>query len=1009
MTKDDSKQDYFPLKPNDADGFKKPVSWFGGRELISSLKVMIIYSIYGGNIDPRPWMKANIYPPIEENPKNVEESVNLTWREKSVQIWEWKRKYFQVWDDYLKTHPPTGTNAPQEFWFDYIADSGDGQTGVYGVGCLCFSDLWIEKNEIGEDVKFMPPGQNEFNKTTLLPRGSFLFGGDTAYHVADYSTIHERFQNPFRWAFADVRKFLTVNYKLKADVYQLDSKGDVEKTTPVEFITGEKWDRWNGMLAEPDRNNLEKLKYWDSEPVRPLFGVPANHDYYDDIDGFNRQFRRLPFEDLEENRVDARYQGGNPLSIPTFQREQEASYTVLRLPFNWWLLGIDSENEKLDFRQRVFFKELMLNYDLKKVILATPEPTTVFGRLCDPEDKTATYLKDITGLIGLEQPFLHNGEFLPIQDDPNAPPQINKPKEVEGDYCRLDLSGDVHHYARYWGPDTSNFQKSEFSSDNYASLVAGGGGAFFDATETLIGKSKIIKNGQEVSVPGEIPPQKVFPNIKNSRGDIADRLFDVRNIKKAGYVQIAGAVIAIVIFYSLANVPEIKDFFKSIGNNSFSDDLKSAYPCVYLVLSIVFLITSRYFVHDLVTQLKDVRAKKFTKKNKDKSGKISELIPSLACFLVGIAVYLLLFFQLQFWHEPNIFKNLSMYSESLLLLLHFTIVGLIVWLSIEYSNWLTIRFKLFSDSQKPLDSWLNLFIEFPINQKIGDFLAKHNNFLSRLWQTYRTATVENVPIFILNGLAIAVFIFGIWFFGDHPLSAIGIDLLFTIIAFGGFFGLIAFAVFTGAAYQKFSGKCLFGVIGFWHAFLQILTPFILIYYSPWWFVLIVFATTVITNGVFVRGGANVMKRGSAAFLSFIWVTYGLLVIVPPFFLNKQVALSIMATNLIKHLTGFTDSQGVVAWLPLLLTLIIVGYLGHRMSRVWLGWYLAVSLAFNGHNNEAGGAARIEDFKHILRIKVEKTKLTVYVIGFAKAETDIKNLQPKLVDKFELVCKEFTIK
>lgn len=48
-----------------------------------------------------------------------------------------------------------------------------------------------------------------------------------------------------------------------------------------------------------------------------------------------------------------------------------------------------------------------------------------------------------------------------------------------------------------------------------------------------------------------------------------------------------------------------------------------------------------------------------------------------------------------------------------------------------------------------------------------------------------------------------------------------------------------------------------------------------------------------------------------------------------------------------------------------------------MSRVWFSWYLAVSLLFNGHNNEAGRAARIQGYKHILRIKVEKDKLTEF--------------------------------
>jgi hypothetical protein len=84
-----------------------------------------------------------------------------------------------------------------------------------------------------------------------------------------------------------------------------------------------------------------------------------------------------------------------------------------------------------------------------------------------------------------------------------------------------------------------------------------------------------------------------------------------------------------------------------------------------------------------------------------------------------------------------------------------------------------------------------------------------------------------------------------------------------------------------------------------------------------------------------------------------------------------------------------------------LLLLIVAYLGYRMSRVWFSWYLAVSLLFNGHNNEAGGAARIQGYKHILRIKVERDKLTVYVIGFDDAEIELDKLKPRLVDKFEL--------
>jgi hypothetical protein len=92
------------------------------------------------------------------------------------------------------------------------------------------------------------------------------------------------------------------------------------------------------------------------------------------------------------------------------------------------------------------------------------------------------------------------------------------------------------------------------------------------------------------------------------------------------------------------------------------------------------------------------------------------------------------------------------------------------------------------------------------------------------------------------------------------------------------------------------------------------------------------------------------------------------------------------------------------WLSAVLGLLLAVFLGYRMSRVWFSWYLAVALAFNGHNNEAGGAARIEGFKHILRIRLKGDKLTVYVIGFDDAATELKDLKPRLVDKFDLESK-----
>ena len=73
----------------------------------------------------------------------------------------------------------TGWSEPDAFWFDYVADIGDGQLANYNLAYLLLGDAKV-------------PGL-----AAPLPRGSFLLtGGDTAYHVADVETLHARVAGP---------------------------------------------------------------------------------------------------------------------------------------------------------------------------------------------------------------------------------------------------------------------------------------------------------------------------------------------------------------------------------------------------------------------------------------------------------------------------------------------------------------------------------------------------------------------------------------------------------------------------------------------------------------------------------------------------------------------------------------------------------------------------------------------------------------------------------------------
>ena len=228
--------------------FKKPVSWLLGRELLAGLKYISAYTFMGDKFDARDWMQGKV-----DNAPNADEA------------------------------KPGDT-----YWFDFIADTGDGMLAVYNIAYLCQSDLWLDDKALPEVAILLNDKNNGSCKP--LPRGEFLFvGGDMAYHIADVASLKERFQTPFNWAFEDLTKA---------------------------------------------GHNI---------PKRPIYGIPANHDYYDALDGFNRQILR-PFSTIDEQ-----------LALDGFERRQEASYFSLKPPFGWHLWGFDSQEGKMDKRQMDFF------------------------------------------------------------------------------------------------------------------------------------------------------------------------------------------------------------------------------------------------------------------------------------------------------------------------------------------------------------------------------------------------------------------------------------------------------------------------------------------------------------------------------------------------------------------------------------------------------------------------------------------------------------------------------
>ncbi|MXS82775.1 hypothetical protein [Nitrosomonas oligotropha] len=820
--------------------FRKPVSWLGGRDLLTSLKSIISSTVNGEKQDSRDWMFA--------------ETISM------------KRC--------------TG-NQQEPYWFDYIADTGDGMSAVYNVAYLCMSDLWLKSEVPGKDQISLSPTEGY---DLQLPRGEFLFvGGDTAYHVADVASLKERFQTPFNWAYVDICA-----------------------------ATGKKVEQ------------------------RPIFGIPANHDYYDALDGFNRQFCEPISKNLQVHVPEQEDLQDPQLGLYGFTRMQKSSYVALELPFDWKLWGFDAQKGKMDKRQQAFFvstfcKDRVINDGLfdeqkqedvqkalraaipGKLIVATPEPSTVFGK---PAAEDAPMTKSFEHL-GLEPVFLHDGKL-----------SSNK--------CRLDISGDTHHYARYWGYKNENGEPG-----NYASVVAGGGGAFLHPSHTDV---------------GEIKKQQTYPAELDSHCEITQRILNPWNILWRGSVGLIGALVALVTYfavtipqstsslfrYFLDNLPDLdadQYFLERIQQALFTADthryfeLSYGFDLVYIFLFIVFLLAWKRIS---VPELSKVKY----------SDSQDEWERFRAAFLVPVSLWIIPLLFLVLWPRES---SPASFQASWLIGLFVLAALLIFDLSRGYSDVLSERSKI-------------------RHQTSGDSL----------------------PLWVLNVMGIVCIAFGFLHYGVYKASVMSFDLLAIILWSLVIAGFTAFPFFDtdklGIAKTK-RGKFL--AIGFWHALLQISIPVCLALYVSLteWLVICTVTIAITVAAGFLFTNERLTKNFS------------------PEIQEKIGNGMLMAWVVIGMAVFFSATRGepipVDGW-----RLIIALLSGAIFSCIWLGWYFAVSLAFNCHNGEAGGGARSERYRHIIRFKLTENTLTGYVIGIDTPMTDLKTQPPKfrLVDVFTLQAK-----
>ena len=173
---------------------------------------------------------------------------------------------------------------------------------------------------------------------------------------------------------------------------------------------------------------------------RVLFAIPGNHDWYDGLVSFSRQFTQ-----------------GRP--IGNWNTVQDQSYFAIKLPHRWWLWALDVRTGSLmDFGQRTYFREAARALQPgDKVILVAAEPDWV---TLDPGDREQSH-------------------YVTVESEFIAPRKAT---------VYLWLAGDRHHYRRH---ELRN--QDGLTNPNFQRITSGGGGAFLYPTHRPVRRNVVVR------------------------------------------------------------------------------------------------------------------------------------------------------------------------------------------------------------------------------------------------------------------------------------------------------------------------------------------------------------------------------------------------------------------------------------------------------------------------------------------------------------------------------------
>jgi hypothetical protein len=179
-----------------------------------------------------------------------------------------------------------------------------------------------------------------------------------------------------------------------------------------------------------------------------VWALPGNHDWYDSLVCFRNLFC-----------TGEKFSG--------WQTRQKLSYFAFKLPYGWWLFGVDFQlQHDIDHRQFEYFKRILEEVgENEQIILCCAEPYWV--------ERPVTPNKTSDDIIGPFQKLIENA----------------------GKKIRVSIAGDLHYYQR------------QTSADGRHLITCGTGGAFLHPTHANL--STECSDGFEI--------EKSYPSVEESK------------------------------------------------------------------------------------------------------------------------------------------------------------------------------------------------------------------------------------------------------------------------------------------------------------------------------------------------------------------------------------------------------------------------------------------------------------------------------------------------------------